>query len=374
MDSIANFAHVRKRANISKTAHCTVVRGSADYWQKVNMSGLRGREGADGTIKGLSNNSLARLRDAIARTGHKSGDYCIYGSCLTIPWRDVTQEEGAEIWRTFTHHLGRLLDKYQIGGIYRVELQKRGAVHWHTMLYLPASLQATQTEMLLRLVDRARVLEPDSEIPLPSSVLKKTKRPIIDIGDDVAGRYAYGIALQLLRSEWIAALQQWRDARRRAAHTPADAEAPTGVARCLAPVRTWRYCMDAIPLNSVKSGIAYLASHTAKHKQEQLGYRGKQWGYLGRKWLTQPEPLKLTGDDLDYGARVRLYRLLRRWIRRNRRHSDWRVVRPSRRVLDGAVVHGGLVIHNTRTLYLFGLPGEVVKQAINCIDGGARHV
>ena len=66
--------------------------------------------------------------------------------------------------------------------------------------------------------------------------------------------------------------------------------------------------------------VAYLASHTSKHKKEQLGWLGKQWGVWGQERFQRAEPLDTEG--LDGVQLAKLKRGLRRWqesrIRRQR--------------------------------------------------------
>lgn len=361
--SIAKLYRVRKAARIEKTAHAVIIGGSADYWRISTDNNLRG-QGGDGTIKGLSPNALSRLRDAIARTTHKSPEYRVYGCCLTIPWGDKdpesplnpTQEDASEIWREWTHNLGRLLDKLRIGAIYRVELQTRKAPHWHMMVYLPNDYAIGD---LVKLTERY-----SPNIPIAR---KSSGRAVFDLGarcDEVATMHL--LALSLLRGSWVNALSNWHNAAVRARTAPTR---PHLCAACepLAPpppeIRTFDYCFDCIPLDGVKSGIAYLASHTTKHKQEQLGWRGKQWGYLGRRWLTQPAALRLeTPDGLSPESLTRAFRLIRRWVKRNRFKTEWLKVCKPRRLLvgEGVEVFKGLVVRNSGWVYLFGVPPEAV--------------
>lgn len=363
MDRIAKIAHIRKGARIESRAHAVKITGSADYWRPVNTSGLRGN-GMDGTIKGLTANALARLRDAISNTTHTSGDYRVYGLCLTIPWGDKdggpgspTQADGREIWEDWTHHLNRWLDAWSVGMIYRVELQQRRAVHWHLLAYVPAridcaALNAAWEKALRKCFD-----------PFAVMTCKQTKheRPMIDIGD---GPAEHSTLLHLLRLTWIEALHKWHTgatAARAFARFSHEGPPPPS------PVMSWGYCFNAIALDGVKSGLAYLAAHTTKHKQAQLGYTGKQWGYLGRKHLREVPPLDLSGGaDLTHALRIPAYRLLRLWVKRNRPGSDWRVVRPSRRLQGDSEIYGGLTVRNVRSIYLFGVPPGVVSRAIDC--------
>lgn len=67
--------------------------------------------------------------------------------------------------------------------------------------------------------------------------------------------------------------------------------------------------------------VAYLASHSSKHKQEQLGWVGKQWGIWGQERFSKAKPLDV--EDLDGPQLARFKRGLRRWqeakIREERR-------------------------------------------------------
>ena len=57
--------------------------------------------------------------------------------------------------------------------------------------------------------------------------------------------------------------------------------------------------------------VAYLASHTSKHKQDQLGWVGKQWGIWGEDRFARAQPLDTEG--LDGVQLAKLKRGLRRW-------------------------------------------------------------
>lgn len=372
MGSVSKLVLQRKRARVEETAHAVYIQNAVDRVLQVKTSNLRGNID-DGRIKGLSAHALSRLRDAIARTAHVSMDYSVYGCCLTIPWGDKdpdapgnpTRADAAKIWRRWTHNLGRLLDSWNIGIIYRVELQTRRAVHWHMMVYLPnrVNLQAIVNALAQSIMKVKCSL---------TTARKKSGRSMIDCGSNVGHAYL----MHLLRLSWINAVNQVHDEIRTGAAWSALVApvAPGSDHAAPSDIKSLDYCFDSIPLDGVKSGIAYLASHTTKHKQDQLGYDGKQWGYLGRKWLVEPSPrvLELSGvpDDVSYRARVLAYRTIRHWCKVNRALTDWRTVRPSSKVVgddeSSARVYCGLVSRNPRPLYLFGTPGEVVRQAFDC--------
>lgn len=55
--------------------------------------------------------------------------------------------------------------------------------------------------------------------------------------------------------------------------------------------------------------IRYITLHSSKHKQEQLGWKGRQWGIWNAKAWQDVEPL--TEGELTHGQRVQLARRLR---------------------------------------------------------------
>lgn len=60
------------------------------------------------------------------------------------------------------------------------------------------------------------------------------------------------------------------------------------------------------------SAIRYLCDHASKHKQAQLGYKGKQWGYLNRP-LLQSRPHRAITDSRAQAAVCRALGKLRRY-------------------------------------------------------------
>lgn len=375
MGIVSYLRVVNKSAKVEKAAHAVIVTGARNHAIQVNAGNLRGSID-DGRIKGLSRHALDRLRDTIARTSHKSLDYRVYGVCMTIPWGsktgtaygDPSQSDASKIWRRWTHHLGRFLDRWTIGIIYRVELQERKAVHWHMMVYVPNDIEYNAALAALCGVFKGR--HGSDALCLCK---KRNGRSMIDTG----GNDTHANILRLLRMTWIKTLDECHDEiKANEAWSALAAPDASGSDHPSFPdIKTFDYCFDSIPLDGVKSGIAYLASHTTKHKQDQLGYEGKQWGYLGKKHLSQPKSALLSLDGVsastEYRARVRAFRLIRRWCKVNRSMTDWRVVQPRVVRVDGedgedVRVYKGLVTRNPRSLYLFGTPAEVVSRAFDC--------
>lgn len=102
--------------------------------------------------------------------------------------------------------------------------------------------------------------------------------------------------------------------------------------------------------------VRYLAEHTSKAKQAQLGYRGKQWGILGRHNLRRYDGLSL---DLTEWEMVRLLRVLRKITR-------FRVKCPC---VFGSRLRGGRGV-SCRVSFLRGdtVRRYVAWLALNCDD------
>ena len=372
MRSIAYLKKVDKRASLVKFENAVAVRGSGFHGIKtMNLSGLRSTPGSDGTIKGMSRNSLSRLREAIARTRHVETAYSVYGVCLTIPWGEdgeLSQDDGSAIWKAFQHDAARAFSRLGMGAIFRVELQLRKAVHWHLILYLPDSLDEQKA---LRLLTRQHFPKGFS---LFCSARHKSSdgvfRPVVSAGEMKAHYYA----ISYLRVLWANACNNYHlKLQIKAAPDVlplADAGGGASVAAGPSPISSWNYCLHSFPLDGVQSGIGYLASHTSKHKQSQLGYVGKQWGYIGKSSLVSDAGVPSASfDALTDPQRVRAFRLIRNWCKVNRPLSAWFKVRPSRFVTRGGVeIFNGLSVRNHHRLYLFGIPDSVFRQAIE----GAR--
>lgn len=326
----------------------------------VSLANLRSNPDADGTIKGFSARSLARLRQALC-VSQPIEEACCYGVCLTIPWGKPGrpgcpgQDVASEVWDDFRAHLDRLVTFLRLASIYRVELQRRSTTHWHLVVWLPVSLDLS--ELLARYSDIV-CSKAWCKLPCANSLAPRVRRKnghaMLDVSDDDVPRTvrdAHMTALLLLRFAWMRAC-----AVVHAKHKEA------------APVLSWDYCVNAIPCRDMSSAYSYIASHSTKHKQEQLGYKGKQWGYIGRKHLKEVDGETIQGFETDLCKHRRAvgFRLIRKWIERNRSASLARLVKPRRRVTDDdIIIYSGLCVRNCGYLNLFGVPPSVILQALD---------
>lgn len=368
MRSIPKLAEINKSACIKKYDNAVSVRPSGWYgFVNVKTDNLRSSGKTDGRIKGMSPNTLSRLRQAIARTGHKCGDYSVYGVCLTIPWGEegeLSQADGREIWRIFLDNSKRIFNRIKLGAIYRVELQERRAVHWHLMVYLPKDMGSN--EKLSKILFKLPCPKGCDPICLATTKSNGVRVPLIRCERDNQAHY---FAISILRLIWANACYKYHCALESKSAPERLFPPQGGSGRTGAPfpslIRTYSYCVHCQPLDGVASGIGYLASHTSKHKQEQLGYEGKQWGFIGRRHLVMSEGVSVKGfEALTPEQRVAVFRSIRRWAKKYRPLSVWLKVKPRMIVKEGHKIFTGLSVRSHNTLYLFGVPDEVFDNAI----------
>lgn len=327
-----------------------------------NLRSYKGDGGKDGKIKGFSAHAMSRLRTALCKAQHRESA-CCYGLCLTIPWGRPGcpgcpgQDVAGLVWREFQHNLSRLVDLLRLGAIYRVELQQRKTTHWHIVAWLPVDLDAAE---MARLFAKSCLSKTWRKLPCSCSPVPEAKRrdghAMLDTADnDVPDsvRMAHQYALLLLRMAWMRACVR--------VHVNINDAAP---------IRSWDYCLNAIPCRDMSAAYSYLASHSSKHKQEQLGYVGKQWGYIGQKWLKEADGDTVQGFETHMckSRRAVAFRLIRRWISKHRSASLSRLVTPRRHMVDGFELYTGLSVRNFHYLNLFGVPPSVILQALDIAD------
>lgn len=197
-----------------------------------------------GEITGFSRHSALRLRESLAtlRIPHSRA----FGVTLTVPWQMSAFLVPDAVDDLFHRHLDldRLYGEYKAAfnrfgvafrrmfpnsaAIFRHELQTRKMPHVHLVVYF------SQIDLPFRVTD---VREDDVRLWIRTKMYELWQRAIKFkfYGGSVEGFYRSGICVQSL----------------------AD--------------------LPAI--------FRYIADHASKHKQSQLGYKGKQWGFLNRSLL-----------------------------------------------------------------------------------------
>lgn len=220
---------------------------------KGKPENLKKRE--DGDIKGWSSGSRRRLQ-RFAHDYKEPDGWALLGATNTVPGPVLTPRESKELWATFTKHL----DRKKVIIIWRAEVQKRGAVHWHMLVALHPSLSS------------------------PASIYR------------------------LLCERWFEAVE--------ALGAVSDYTMGNGTVITSAPSRMALPGARerAVDIEEQKGGDAwlrYICDHLSKSKQEQVGEDiGRHWGVIGRKYAVRS--VSLVSCELTYRENFVLRRFLRR--------------------------------------------------------------
>lgn len=236
-----------------------------------------------GEIDGFSKASRRRMREAML-TRYIEGAYLV-GVTFTVPWKGSNfaplMDEFRECWNRFGVSFRRALPNSSM--IFRVELQQRGAPHIHGLVWIAAQDVGG--------VGGAPV------VPLtPANVL--------------------ALAYFQLREMWLHSVPNLHRGSYRAFE---------------------RYGVKVEMIADAGAMFRYLADHASKHKQAQLGYKGKQWGIIGDKNLSTRSPVVLPPFESPRHEVVflRLLRKVMRYRLRADRHV-WKRIPPFGSVLKGS--------------------------------------
>lgn len=289
MDSILNTSGRRKCIVVKSERTYRVVKGDLGtqlkreplhIWRhKKHKPPTRKR----GDIEGFSENSRSRLRVLLSTAKWKGGKCRRFGFTLTLPWA-ATPNEWRKVWKSFLD----LLRKHDnLGLIWRIELttgkaERSGGLrrcHVHAMVWLPLSKP-------LRRAD-ASLFGKDESL------------------DCMLNLRAFG-------QEWISA---WQSSAPPLTKGQIDYATSIGEGK--------NYGVSYKPLDDSKDGaIHYLCDHASKHKQEQLGWKGRQWGVVNRRCFAFPsedDGERISGKDWAVASRA-----LRRYSRRLRQSGSKR--------------------------------------------------
>lgn len=195
-----------------------------------------------GNITGFSRHSALRLREALSklRVTHSKA----YGVTLTVPWQISAYRTAQsrlfgwsfdeplmyEDYKAAFHRFGVAFRRMfpNSAAIFRHELQTRKMPHCHLVVYFSdVDLPYRHQDVNL---DDVRLWIRDKMYQLWQSAIQFKFR-----GGSVEGFYKKGIVVT--------------------------------------------------PLDDLPAIFRYIGDHTSKHKQSQLGYKGKQWGFLNRSLL-----------------------------------------------------------------------------------------
>jgi hypothetical protein len=218
-----------------------------------------------GPVTEFSKASGSRLRRELAQTCGPDGGVC-FGATLTVPGPNITIEEWRRLWKAFYCRVRRM---DEAGLIWRIELQERGQPHIHCICWGRRKVVAARLKE--HWLECLRILGPyegPADIKFESSVT---------IGKD-HGEFKPGWAKVTSREYWPGAYEH-------AVKIDGLDEKDD--------IKWWRY----------------LAAHTSKSKQAQLGWKGRQWGKVNKAMLAHAKP---TVIELPAKAMDKVIRYLKR--------------------------------------------------------------
>lgn len=221
--------------------------------------------GKRGKVGTWSKSSRRRMRYALLRYEAPPGCYYL-DATFTIPGPVMAPAEARKLWADFCHDD---LDKRGWSALWRVEVQMRGALHWH-----------------------AEVITPDK---LPTGI-KAT--PWITERGFTSRQIWEAACADALRRLWLGALRRLGPRLFSPAHRTRGGRL---ISSCSSladmPCAEFRACVVQRE-GGRQAWLRYMQDHATKAKQEQIGEDiGRHWGVVGRKRLVlrKSESLKIDG-------------------------------------------------------------------------------
>lgn len=217
-----------------------------------------------GDITTFSRHSQRRLRETLAMAKPRNTSSKVFGFTFTIPGDELPPDKVRQIWHMFQTEVTR--SYRDVGMVWRIELQTRvdrRQAHWHAVVWIPEKngIPAIARGVMLAATYRKIVLA------RVGALTERTLRGFDRFGVDIK---------------------------------PLDGSTPSGI-------------------------ITYLCDHATKHKQAQLGWKGRQWGVVNRKSLTFEGDTVLEVDERTHKRAARQFRRLKDHLKKQGRYSGVRV-------------------------------------------------
>jgi hypothetical protein len=185
----------------------------------------------DGYIKGWSPSSRRRMRN-MEYDFREPEDFNSFAVTFTVAGDVLSNEESATLFKRWQKHLCR----HKVFCVWRKEVQKRGAIHWHLWF----SCHKDENHYRLVFENWWTAVESLGEVHNYKSIDPKTKEVKYEV-------------------EYAPSRMALPGARERA--------------------------VDCQPAKEGDTWYRYLCDHMSKSKQEQVGKNiGRHWGVIGRKW------------------------------------------------------------------------------------------
>ena len=207
--------------------------------------------GERGKITGWSKASRRRMREAFIKYAPPD-DYKAYAVTLTVPGPILTAAENKTLWKNFA----RSIDERGISAIWRVEIQKRGALHWHALMFAP-------DEISMRLKKGGRTMT----VPAQYAIDETWSMCVESLGPVYFDPPYFGP-----NGTWKQGIISTKS-------------------RMGLPNAHFRACV--IESGNAESGswARYMQDHASKAKQEQIPEDiGRHWGVIGRSRLKSRFP------------------------------------------------------------------------------------
>jgi hypothetical protein len=199
-----------------------------------------------GYIETFSKQSAARLRRYLAQL-EGPAHFCFFAAALTVPGPPVTTDQFRRLWNAFRVRLIRLGN---VALIWRIELQTRGQPHMHCVCWAEDGPQVIR-ELWLDTLGLLGPYDGPAEIMSRGQAISEDEEVVM---------YWPGHVTTTHRKMW-----------------PGAAEHAVKISGLGAGSRTGLY--------------RYIASHTSKSKQAQLGWKGRQWGFVNKRLLAPGNPV-----------------------------------------------------------------------------------
>jgi len=264
-----NINHIRNTH--TRQGYVSYYPGKGVKLSAPDLIATAGPGGRKKAITGWSKSSRRRMRMALLTSTGPAG-YKAYGISLTVPGHVVLYKEYSEMWKYFC----RELDKHNWCAVWRVEVQQRGALHWHMILWAPS---------MSPLIARRRAYT--NELPTEFVIDHEWNRAISTLGFSTSEYW------------WKGPDERW--------YKPYSYLCP----RYELP-GAWKYKIN-IQSEQAERGawLRYLQDHATKAKQEQIPESiGRHWGIIGRKHIIKVDP-----EETISLTRKQYYRMLR-WYQR----------------------------------------------------------
>jgi len=227
--------------------------------------------GKRGKIKGWSSASRRRMRKFLL-THRVQHSLCTYGVTLTVPGPvDVGASQKA------FHQFCVEVQQRGWCAVWRVEVQKRGALHWHLLMGLPAGAREAVRDVWYRCVGNMGWF-----------------------AAELAERTARAVRRLIEEGEW----EQGPDYEE-------DPDGQLWISNRMLLPGSHPHALDVQTDGGKGAWLRYLQDHATKTKQEQLAVSiGRHWGVVGRDRFVQALPDEVV--TLDYRDYCRIVRWCQR--------------------------------------------------------------